>query len=403
MEIIRGPVFKAQKVVVYGPEGIGKSTFAASFPEPLFIDTEGSTNLMDVARVPKPSSWTMMMQTIQEVKKTPGCCKTLIIDTIDWAEQLCVAHVCSIYDKKGIEDFGYGKGYIFVKEEFGKLLNLLSDVTEVGINIVLTAHSTIRKFELPDECGSYDRYELKLGNKTGSQTSALVKEWADMVLFANYKQYVVEVDKKKKAQGGTRVMHSQHHPCWDAKNRHDLATELAFDYASIAYCIPNDKSMQQATPVPVKVENKAETPKSVQDKNIADHDMYMYHPESDAYWILKKGEPLMDGDGMSHEISKEEYEAGIKKQKEPAPIQPTTGPKPQPPAQNDLSGVPPKLADLMKRNNVTVQEIQEAVSSKGYYPVGTPLENYDQSFIDGCLIAAWDQVFNMIEQQKIPF
>jgi len=106
---------------------------------------------------------------------------------------------------------------------------------------------------------------------------------------------------------------------------------------------------------------------------------------------------------ISVEVSKTEWEAGVKKQKEPAPIQTQEVPQKEPLAQNDLSGVPPKLADLMKRNNVTVQEIQEAVASKGYYPAGTPLENYDQSFIDGCLIAAWDQVFNMIEQQKIPF
>ena len=219
LNITRGAIQKAQKVCVYGPEGIGKSTFAAQFPDPLFIDTEGSTNHMNVARLPRPSSWTMLLANVAEVKNTPGCCKTLVIDTIDWAEQLCVAHVCATYNKKGVEEFGYGKGYVYVKEEIGRFLNLLSDVIDVGINVVLTAHAQIRKFELPDECGSYDRYELKLGNKTGGATSQLVKEWADMVLFSNYKQYVVEVNEKKKAQGGSRVMHTEHHPCWDAKNR----------------------------------------------------------------------------------------------------------------------------------------------------------------------------------------
>ena len=61
LNITKGVVKKAQKCVIYGPEGIGKSTFAAQFPEPLFIDTEGSTNHMDVMRLPKPSSWTMLM------------------------------------------------------------------------------------------------------------------------------------------------------------------------------------------------------------------------------------------------------------------------------------------------------------------------------------------------------
>ena len=64
MEIIRGKIKKAKKVVIYGPEGIGKSTFAANFPDALFIDTEGSTNSMDVARLPRPTSWTMLLEEI---------------------------------------------------------------------------------------------------------------------------------------------------------------------------------------------------------------------------------------------------------------------------------------------------------------------------------------------------
>ena len=50
LRINRGPVAKPQKVVVYGPEGIGKTTFAAQFPDPLFVDTEGGTETYDVAR-----------------------------------------------------------------------------------------------------------------------------------------------------------------------------------------------------------------------------------------------------------------------------------------------------------------------------------------------------------------
>ena len=65
MEIIRGKIHSAQKVVIYGPEGIGKSTFAAHFPNPLFIDTEGSTKSMDVARLKKPSSFSMLIEEIK--------------------------------------------------------------------------------------------------------------------------------------------------------------------------------------------------------------------------------------------------------------------------------------------------------------------------------------------------
>ena len=233
MEIIRGVIPCAKKVVIYGPEGIGKSTFASKFPDPVFIDTEGSTNSMDVARLPKASSWQMLLDQVDYVRTHPTMCKTLVIDTIDWAESMCIRHICDKHRKSGIEDFGYGNGYVYVKEELGKFLNQLTEVVDAGVNVVLTAHAQIRKFEQPDELGAYDRWELKLGKKTASQTSPLIKEWADMLLFANYKTFSIAVDdkgKKRKAQGGERVMYTTHNACWDAKNRYGLPDEVPFSY-----------------------------------------------------------------------------------------------------------------------------------------------------------------------------
>lgn len=91
MEIIRGKIPCAKKVVIYGPEGIGKSTFASRFPDPVFIDTEGSTNSMDLARFPKPTSWQMILDEIEYARSHPNEVKTLVIDTVDWAESLCIA------------------------------------------------------------------------------------------------------------------------------------------------------------------------------------------------------------------------------------------------------------------------------------------------------------------------
>jgi len=238
MEVISGKIEKAKKVTIYGPEGIGKSSLAAQFPKPIFIDTEGSTTELVVDRLPKPNSWTMLNQQVDWVKQQVGRFETLILDTVDWAEMLCIESVCSTHNNKGIEDFGYGNGYVYVKEEFGRFLNKLSDVIEAGINVVLTAHSQIVKFEQPDEMGAYDRYQLKLGKKTSSQTAPLVKEWADMVLFINYKTYSVATDdkgKKHKGQGGVRTIYTTHHPAWDAKNRHGLPDELPLDYSHIAH------------------------------------------------------------------------------------------------------------------------------------------------------------------------
>lgn len=232
MQIIRGKQKTALKVVVYGPEGIGKSTFAAQFPNPLFIDTEGGTKHMDVARTPKPTSWVMLLGLVKECIADPSLCGTLIIDTMDWAELLCSRYVCDKAQKKSIEEFGYGKGYTYLMEEFGSLLNTLNELVERGVNVVVTAHAKMRKFEQPDELGAYDRWEMKLSAKT----APLVKEWADMVLFANYKTFAVKTENgKTKGQGGERRMYTTHHPCWDAKNRFGLPDEMDLDYSHIAH------------------------------------------------------------------------------------------------------------------------------------------------------------------------
>lgn len=223
---------KGIKVVVYGPEGIGKSTFAAAFPDPLFIDTEGSTSRLDVSRLPDPDSWTQLIEEIGYIQQNPQGFRTFVIDTADWAEQLLIDHIVQKYQKGGIEDFGYGKGYTYVAEEFGKMLGRLSALADSGMNIVLVCHCDIRTFTQPDDLGQYDRYNLKLSKKD----TPLLMEWCDALFFVNYETIVVEDRKsgKKMGKGGNRVMYTQHTPAFDAKNRFDLQPKLPFEFSSIA-------------------------------------------------------------------------------------------------------------------------------------------------------------------------
>lgn len=255
-EITKGKIKKPYKVVVYGPEGIGKSTFASHFPDPLFIDTEGSTRSLDIKRLPKPTSYEMLKQEIDYIiQNNTSICRTLVIDSIDWGESLIVQDICNKYQKKGIEDFGYGNGYVYTKEEVGRLLNRLENVIDSGVNVVLTAHAQIRKFEKPDESGAFDRYELKLGKKTASQTAPLVKEWADMVLFANYQTFVSKDEKgKTKVSGNRRVMYTVHNACWDAKNRDGLPEMCDFDYKVIKPII--EEPLNNVSSVPVNEKPK---------------------------------------------------------------------------------------------------------------------------------------------------
>ncbi|HEL1634139.1 ATP-binding protein [Streptococcus suis] len=344
MQITKGKRARAQRVVIYGPEGIGKSSLAAQFPNPLFIDTEGSTDNMDVARADKPTSWTMLINHIAFVKSNPTICQTLVIDTIDWAEALALQYICAQHNKSGIEDFGWGAGYTYLIEEIGRLLDRLQELVELGINVVLTAHAQVKKFTKPDELGGYDRYELKLSNKkTETNVSAKVKEWADMVLFLNYKTYIItdEKTKKQKAQGGQRVMQTTHSPSWDAKNRHNLPEELPMDFAGIAHIFTTQTQAQ---------------PTSVQ--------------EQPAH------EP-------AHAVQEQVQEA--------VPTQPT-----QPAQTSDISPlIPQSLRDLMIGSKVTQDEVLQATYVNGIYPLGTQVEAIDAGYWE-YMVTVWDKVLNVI-------
>ena len=271
LNITSGRVARPQKLVFYGVEGIGKTSLAAQTPDPLFIDTEGGTAHLDVRRLQKPASWEELIALVKEVANTPDVCRTLVIDTADWAEQMCIDHICAKYKQPGIESFGYGKGYTYLSEEFARLLAACDEVILSGKNVVITAHAKMRKQELPDEQGAFDRWELKLSK----QTAPLLKEWPDALLFLNFKTLVVATDSNThKAQGGKRVMFTSHHPCWDAKNRHGLPEELDLSYASIAPIFGETKPTPQ-TAAPIQAQTSAQQP------------MQTVQPETLAIWRRK--------------------------------------------------------------------------------------------------------------------
>ena len=244
LTIRKGPQARSIRCVIYGPEGIGKSTLASQFPDAVFIDFEQGTDTMDVARFENPTHFDGLILLLKSIAQE-DVCKTVVLDTADKLENLITDHLCEINDWKNIEDPGYGKGYTYLAQKWLEVLKACDEVIDSGKNIVIVAHAAMRKFEQPDEMGAYDRWELKLSKKT----APLIKEWADMVLFMNYKNSIVEdpKTKSKKAVGGKRVMYATHSPTYDAKNRFGLPDSMDADFSEIAHIfsgIPIKKSQK---------------------------------------------------------------------------------------------------------------------------------------------------------------
>lgn len=338
------------KVLIYGVEGIGKTTFASKFPDPIFIDTEGSTGFINARKLPNPTSWTMLLDELEDIKSDPRG-KTLIIDTLDWAERLAKKYLMDKNKWAAIDSTNYGSRYVALSDEIGKLLNKLTEIKDVGINVVLTAHAETKKHELPDEMGQYDKYTLKLEKRD----AGLAKEWADMILFFNYKTTIISDSKSnsKKATGGQRVMYTTHKPAWDAKNRLGLPDELPIDFETIRELFEAKTGMGTTQ---IKSESTQKT-------------------QTQQQMPLPEEPPVIET--------------------EPEPVEAQAAP-----ALNEEipSSIPQSLADLMTVNHVTTDEIMQVIYVGGFMSQGTPLENVPAE-LWGHLASNWDKVLNMLETQ----
>ena len=230
MKITKGKQTRAQRVVIYGVESVGKSTFAAKFPKPLFLDIEGGTSHLDVDRC-EIGTWKQLTDALAEAKATDY--KTIVIDSADWAERLCVEDLLASTKKTSVEDFGFGKGWVMVAERMSRFLSSVDQLIEAGKNVVLIAHSKIVRFEAPDALAAYDRYELKLSK----QSAPLLKEFADELWFLRFKTKVSTTDsgKGKGIGGKERIILTTHSAAYDAKTRSGLAEELPLEWASVAH------------------------------------------------------------------------------------------------------------------------------------------------------------------------
>jgi hypothetical protein len=249
MKITKGKQTRAQRVVIYGVESVGKSTFAAQFPKPLFLDVEGGTAHLDTDRV-EIATLADLESAIRECQTTDY--QSIIIDSADWAERLVLEGMLAQDKKKSVEDYGYGKGFVMLAEKFARLLTAADQIVTGGKNVVFIAHSKVQRVEPPDMLSAYDRYELKLTK----QSAPLLKEWADELWFFKFKTKTVESEsgRSKGVGGKERIILTTHSAAYDAKTRSGLAEELPMTWDSVAHLFA--KLTEKKATIPVKIIGK---------------------------------------------------------------------------------------------------------------------------------------------------
>ena len=228
--------FAAPRVLVYGIEGIGKSTFAAGAPAPVFIQTEDGLGSLAVDHFPVAAKTSDVLDAISTLFDDDHNFGSVVIDSLDWLETLIWRDIEFKYDAK---DLAYGKGAMIAADKWREILDGLTALrNDRGMAIILIAHCEIKRFDSP-ETEPYDRYQPKLQ----ARSSALVREWCDAVLFANYKTLIKKDDvgfNKTISRGistGERLLFTSERPAYMAKNRYGLPESIPLSWEAFESAI----------------------------------------------------------------------------------------------------------------------------------------------------------------------
>jgi len=215
------------RIMVYAPHGIGKTTFAAHAPSPIFIQTEDGLGALEVDHFPLAKSFSEVREALAALAGKHDFA-TVVIDSLDWLDNLIWEQINNEYDAK---DLAYGKGAVIAADLWRDVLDALNVLRAQGMATILLAHCEIKRFDSP-EVDPFDRYQPKLQ----ARSSALVQEWCDAVFFANFKTHIKQSDvgfNNKVSRGvttGERVMYTSERPAFLAKNRYSLPDTLPFSW-----------------------------------------------------------------------------------------------------------------------------------------------------------------------------
>lgn len=256
--VTRGRQSMPPRIVIYGTEGIGKSTFAANAPNPIFVQTENGANQIDVDKFPLAMTFEDVIRYLTTLLHEKHDYQTVVIDSLDWMERLLFDALCREYDVTSIEkvDGGYAKGYTHALTRWRQVLGILDKLwADRGMTVICIAHAKIERFEDP-ESTAYDRYTPRLHK----HACGLVCEWSDATLFASRKMRVKTEDGGFRRRGlaspigkdgGDRVIRCIGGPACVAKNRYGLPEEIALSWQAFvdAYMAANATKKEGVTNV----------------------------------------------------------------------------------------------------------------------------------------------------------
>ena len=234
MDISSGPITRPVKFLLYGVEGIGKTTLISQLAghRTIFLDTEAGTLDVDLERISIDSK-ARFDAVIKWLLTEQHDFDTAVLDTVTGLEPMIEATILKTKKKSAMADFEYGKGSVYLREEFDSILYLqLDELLRRGINVALIGHSRVNRFQDPSQLEGWDRYELAMDKRVAET----LRQWADHVLFCNWDHQVTDNERgESRGIGGTkRQLFTIHTAAYDAKNRAGLPAKLEWKPESIA-------------------------------------------------------------------------------------------------------------------------------------------------------------------------